>query len=477
MESSFEDSKRKYGLINYIQEKVAMNNSLKKSIAIIMSLLVIMMTSVSVFAETTDEADNEVKTSKNAQKEADISLDARNAIVYCENTGEIVYTKNIHERVEPFSITKLMTALLAVQNLPLDKVVEVPYEATLIGESTMGLVTGEKVTVRDLLYGAMLHSGNDACYTLAVAVSGSEKKFVRLMNKTARNIGCKDTHFANPHGMRDKRHYTTAYDMMLISKLAFSNEVLAKISGTKVYKMGKTNKSKARTMDTHISVIEDDSNNIKCAKTGTWDENNCGISVYYEKDGLKLVALIMGAKTETRNKDILNLVNTISSRVEGVKVVGKGVAQGKVRIKHGAKTRLEVYTKDVGYAFIPKEASESLIQTQVKLKDDITAPVKKGDIVGTLEIYATDDLVNKVDLVIKEDVGEGWFPSYVGISNTTTMIIVGVVLVIVLLLLWIQVAKAKAKRRRKKLRQEKIRRMAMEQLRAEQSRKEREWRF
>ena len=185
----------------------------------------------------------------------------------------------------------------------------------------------------------------------------------------------------------------------------------------------------------------------------------------------------MGAKTETRNKDILNLVNTISSRVEGVKVVGKGVAQGKVRIKHGAKTRLEVYTKDVGYAFIPKEASESLIQTQVKLKDDITAPVKKGDIVGTLEIYAADDLVNKVDLVIKEDVGEGWFPSYVGISNTTTMIIVGVVLVIVLLLLWIQVAKAKAKRRRKKLRQEKIRRMAMEQLRAEQSRKEREWRF
>ncbi|MDD7719643.1 MAG: D-alanyl-D-alanine carboxypeptidase [Eubacteriaceae bacterium] len=453
--------------------------NLKKSLAVVLSLLLVMMTTVSVFAESAESASdtNEVKTSKNAQKEKDIKLDARNAIVYCENTGEIIYTKNIHERVEPFSITKLMTALLAIQNLPLDKEVEVPREATLIGESTMGLIEGEKVTVKDLLYGAMLHSGNDACYTLAVAVSGSEKKFVKLMNKTARNIGCKDTNFANPHGMRDKKHYTTAYDMMLISKLAFSNDVLAKISGSKVYKMGKTNKSKARTMNTHISVIEDDKNNIMCAKTGTWDENNCGISVFYEKNGLKLVALIMGAKTATREKDILNLVNSISSKVEGVKVVDKGVEQGKVRIKHGAKTRLEAYTKDIGYAFIPKEASKSLIQTQVVLKNDVTAPVKKGTVVGALEIYAADDLVNRVDLIVKENVEEGWFPSYVGISNAATMVICGVFALLIVLYIWIQVEKAKARRRRARRRREKIERMAVEQLLEEQSRKEREWRF
>lgn len=456
-----------------------MRNGLKKGMTVVLSLLVVIMTTGAAFAENTESISNtqEVKTSKNAQEEKDISLDARNAIVYCENTGEIIYTKNIHERVEPFSITKLMTALLAIQNLPLDKEVEVPREATEIGESSMGLIAGEKVTVKDLLYGAMLHSGNDACYTLAVAVSGSEKKFVKLMNETAKNIGCKSTHFANPHGMRDKNHYTTAYDMMLISKLAFSNDVLAKISGSKVYKMPKTNKSKARTMNTHIGVIEDEENNIQCAKTGTWDENNCGISVYYTKDGLRLVAVIMGAKTATREKDILNLVNTISSQIEGVKVVGKGVEQGKIRIKHGAKTRLEVYTKEVGYAFIPKEASESLIQTQVVMKDDVTAPVKKGDVVGTLEIYAADDLVNKVDLIIKEDVAEGWFPSYLGISNMTTMVICGVAVLIVILYVWLQVAKAKARRRRQKLRKEKIRHMAMEQLREEQSRKEREWRF
>ena len=111
------------------------------------------------------------------------------------------------------------------------------------------------------------------------------------------------------------------------------------------------------------------------------------------------------------------------------------------------------------------------------MKDDVTAPVKKGDVVGTLEIYAADDLVNKVDLIIKEDVAEGWFPSYLGISNMTTMVICGVAVLIVILYVWLQVAKAKARRRRQKLRKEKIRHMAMEQLREEQSRKEREWRF
>ena len=105
-----------------------MRNGLKKGMTVVLSLLVVIMTTGAAFAENTDSTSNtqEVKTSKNAQEEKDISLDARNAIVYCENTGEIIYTKNIHERVEPFSITKLMTALLAIQNLPLDKEVEVP---------------------------------------------------------------------------------------------------------------------------------------------------------------------------------------------------------------------------------------------------------------------------------------------------------------------------------------------------------------
>ena len=122
-----------------------MRNGLKKGMTVVLSLLVVIMTTGAAFAENTESTSNtqEVKTSKNAQEEKDISLDARNAIVYCENTGEIIYTKNIHERVEPFSITKLMTALLAIQNLHLDKEVEVPREATVIGESSMGLIAGE----------------------------------------------------------------------------------------------------------------------------------------------------------------------------------------------------------------------------------------------------------------------------------------------------------------------------------------------
>ncbi|MDD6042569.1 MAG: D-alanyl-D-alanine carboxypeptidase [Eubacteriaceae bacterium] len=444
-----------------MKEKVGTEVNRKKTVSILIALIVIMTSCMPVYAKNSD----------------DIKLDSECAIVYCENTGEVVYSKNIHERIEPFSITKLMTAMLAIQNVPLDKVVKVPYEATLIGESTMGLVEGEKVTVKDLLYGAMLNSGNDACYTLAVAVSGSEEEFVKLMNKTAKNIGCKETSFANSHGMRAKKHYTTAYDMMLISKTAFANDTLAKISGTKTYKMGKTNKSDARVLKNHIEVIQDSDNYIQSAKTGTWDEDHCGISVYYNKDGLKLVAVILGAKMSTRTDDITKLVNAISDSVEGVKVVGKNKVQGKIRIKHGAKTRLEVYTREIGYAFVPKEASESLIRTEVVLDNDVTAPVKKGDVVGCLEIYAADDLVNKVDLIVKEDVAEGWFPSYFGISNFTTVVICVVGVLILCIYIWIVIERAKAKRRKALRRKQQIERIAMEQLRREEDHKVREWRF
>lgn len=126
---------------------------------------------------------------------------AGGAVVYCENTGETIFSQNAKRQYDPYSITKLMTALLAVQHLPLDKTVTVSEKAAAQGESTMDLVKGEKVTVEQLLYGALLLSGNDAAYALGEAVSGNMTDFVRLMNKTARNIGCRSTHFENATGI------------------------------------------------------------------------------------------------------------------------------------------------------------------------------------------------------------------------------------------------------------------------------------
>lgn len=402
---------------------------------------------------------------------------AGGAVVYCQNTGEIIFEEEMHTRFAPYSTTKVMTALLAVQNLPLDQEVTVSERAVEEGEATMDLQAGEVVTVKDLIYGTLILSGNDAAWALAEAVSGDVDDFVDLMNQTAENIGCENTHFENPNGMDDKDHYSTAYDMLQITKLALSNETIREAAGTTKYTMDATNLSDKRVMKTHVPLITKKNSGYYAGKTGYWDDENCSIVLGYEKNGLQLFIVVLDDTKAERENDVQNMVAYTSKKVEGVKVVGKDVEEGKVRIKQGAKTRLNTYTAEVGYAYLPKEASESLIGTKVVMYNDVTAPVKAGDVVGQFEIYVGEDLVNQVDLVIKEDVEKGWFPSYLGISNMAS-IIIGVVLVVFLMIrIWIGIETAKRKKRKMMERQRKIQELAMQELEAERDRRERDWRF
>lgn len=404
-------------------------------------------------------------------------ITASGAIVYCQNTGEIVYSKNREKKLAPYSVTKLMTVLLAVQNLPLDQEVTVSAKAAAQEESSMDLKEGEVLTVKDLIYGCMLPSGNDAAYALGEAVSGDMDSFVELMNKTAENIGCKNTHFSNPSGLKSSKNYTTAYDMMLITKMALSNDVICKAAGSTKYTVAKTNKHKKRTLKTHLSFLSDAESGVYAGKTGYWDDSSCTIALGYRKDGLRLFIVLLGDTADERENDVNKLIAYAKQKVEGVKVIGKDKASGKVRIKHGAKTRLETYTAEIGYAYLPKEASESLIGTKVTMDSDVKAPVKAGTVVGKLEIYAADELVNEVDLIIKEDVEAGWFPSYLGISNLATMIICGVIALLLVFFIWVSAVKAKYRRKKQRIRQRKIMEMAMAEMRKEQDYNERDWHF
>lgn len=408
-------------------------------------------------------------------KEPDIT--AAGAIVYCENTGEILYSKNMNKRLSPYSITKLMTVLLAVQNLPLDKEVTISSKAASQGEATMNLKEGEKLTVEALVYGAMLPSGNDAAYALGEAVSGSMEEFVKLMNKTASNIGCKNTNFVNANGMKATKHYTTAYDMMQITKVALSNEIISKISGTTKYVVEETNKSKQRVLKSHLKLLYDGNSGVYAGKTGYWDDYDCSIALGYKKDGLSLYVVLIGDTAKQRTKDVKTVIQYARDKVEGIPVIGKNKEGGKIRIKHGAKTSLQTYTAEAGYAYLPKEASKDLIATKTVLESDISAPVKEGTVVGTYQIYAADELVNEIDLIIKEDVEVGWFPSYLGISNLGTIIICGVVVAIVLFFTWISVMRARNKRRHRRIRQQKAMEAAMSQMRKDHEHSKRDWRF
>ena len=169
---------------------------------------------------------------------ATFQTSARSAVVMEKISGRILWSKNADEQIPMASTTKIVTAITVIENAPdLDKVVEIPKEASGIEGSSIYLRAGEHLTLRELLYGLMLRSGNDCAVALALAVSGSVESFAELMNKTAQNLGCANSNFCNPHGLPNDQHYTSARDLATITCHALQNQTFAEIVGTKSIKI------------------------------------------------------------------------------------------------------------------------------------------------------------------------------------------------------------------------------------------------
>ena len=208
-------------------------NFIKKTISIVM--IIAMLLSVTTnFAWASNNEPN-------------IVADA--AIIYCGDSGEILYDRNAKVRMEPASMTKLMTCLIAVEELSLDQKVKITADIEIIEPTELGVVAGEEITVRDLVYGALLCSGNDAATALGIAVSGSIEEFSVLMNKKAKELGCNDTNFTNPSGLPDEKMYSTCLDMAKIAKAAMDNEFIRKVCGTVKYNTAATNMSGPREVE------------------------------------------------------------------------------------------------------------------------------------------------------------------------------------------------------------------------------------
>lgn len=254
-------------------------------------------------AETYDENYPQNLTEEDIRGEA--------AIVMNAETGEFLFEKNADEILYPASTTKIMTCLIALEYGKLDKTVTVPKQITKLPKdsSLVPLKAGEKTKLRDLLYGLMLRSGNDAAVTIAVAVSGSVSKFVDKMNQRARELGCTNTNFANPHGYHNKNHYSTARDLAIIAREAMKNTEFRKIVSTTSYTLPKTNKHKKRTLTTSDAMLLESSTHYYPyeigIKTGYHSKaGQCFVGAA-EKDGVTLISVTLktsksGRWTDTR---------------------------------------------------------------------------------------------------------------------------------------------------------------------------------
>ena len=240
-------------------------------------------------------------------------ISAESAIVMDVETGTILYAKNIHEELYPASTTKIMTCLLAAENANLSDKITFSHDAVFSvpnDGSSIGMDVGESITLEQALYGIMVGSANEVANAVGEHVSGSIEAFVKLMNETAKDLGCTNTHFANPNGLQDDDHYTSVYDLALISKEFFNNELLCKVGNTPRYHFEPTatqpddfylnNKHKLITGEIAYSGIVG-------GKTGYTDKARETLVTCAERNGMKLICIVFMEESPTQFTDTVTL--------------------------------------------------------------------------------------------------------------------------------------------------------------------------
>ncbi len=312
----------------------------------------------------------------------------------------MLYNKNQSEKLPMASTTKIMTAITAIENCDdLDKTFEISPKSVGISGTSIYLRKGENMSIRDLLYGLMLVSGNDASVAIGEQISGSYQKFVELMNKTAINIGAKNTHFDNTHGLDSKTHYTTAYDLALITSYALSNDTFRDLVSTKNTKITNTD-GKVRYLKNKNKLL----NSLEgcCGvKTGfTDDAGRCLVSAC-QREGMTVVCVVLNCgpmfeESKALIERAFNEYNLID--------LTSGYAYNKsISVSRGKSESVEIGT--TGRYLYPLKAEEiSKVSYEYNIKDLIDAPVSKGDEVGEIKIFIDKNLHFSEKVVTMEDV-------------------------------------------------------------------------
>lgn len=367
-------------------------------------------------------------------KPLSVTVSAESAILINAKTGAILYQKKIHEPQFPASITKVVTALysLTIKGDQLEAPVSAEAEAIASvaesairrsnytlpsyyieqGSSHIGIKKGEVLKFSDLLYGMMLVSGNDASNVIAQFTSGSIPKFIAEMNAYVKSIGCKNSHFCNPHGLHHPKHQTTAYDMALIAKEALKQPFFAEVVKTVRFTRPKTNKQEATTLVQFNKLLRTGRYHYKKAigiKTGhTSFALNTFVGAASNNDR-KLIVVFL--KTKDRGDIFTDAVKLFEAAFNEVKVVKKLIVAGPQNflLNHvSVSNPIQTYAlSDFNIEYYPSEEPE--VKSFLKW-DDVKLPIKKGTKIGEVIISnITDHKTDKVPLYASEDVDDSWF--------------------------------------------------------------------
>lgn len=356
-----------------------------------------------------------------------------------QKTNTLIFAQNEHKKMYPASLTKIMTAILTLENCP-DLSEKVTYKLSIQdqiyqinianggGISLAGFSAGEEITIKDLLYACLLPSGNEAAEILADYVAGSGPAFYEMMNEKARELGATNTHFSNANGLFDENHYTTAYDMYLMATYAMENDTFAEMVSTVTYTSDPTNKNEngytwSNTNKMLNPQSEYYSSIINGVKTGTLDEAGRCLITTAEKSGYEYMLVLLGADLYDESGNYLTYRDDFQQterfydwafenyKVKTVIEKGAPVYKISLRLAKDGKDQLELMSGSTFSTLMPQsynidnvKAVPELDATLLNDDKSINAPIQKGDVVGELKLILSGKEIGRVDLLSAETV-------------------------------------------------------------------------
>ncbi|HCH28601.1 MAG TPA: D-alanyl-D-alanine carboxypeptidase [Ruminococcaceae bacterium] len=322
-------------------------------------------------------------------------VSAKSAILICADTGEVLYSRNQDMRLPMASTTKIMTALLVCENGELDKKVTITKEMITVEGTSMGLSAGDVLTRRDLLYGMMLVSGNDAANALAVSVGGSYDKFVDLMNEKAVSLGLHNTRFATPSGLDSEAHYTSSRDLAIITKTAFEYDEFLKVVSTRSIILSYGNPSCKRQLINHNRLLKMYSDVIG-VKTGyTKKAGRCLVSAA-EKDGMRVIAVTLNDGNDW--DDHRKLLDLGLSKLKSQSLSGYSINIPVVG--NNARLVVDIPEKSVCVS------KDKTVYERIFVPAFLYGPVKKGEEIGFFEVSVENDTFIKEKIISEVDIGK-----------------------------------------------------------------------
>ena len=338
----------------------------------------------------------------------DLASNAKSAIIIEPTTGKIIFEKNSNERLEPASMTKIMTLLLtfeAIDNgrVSLDDMVNISKRAEDMGGSQMFLEAGSNIRLEEIIKGVSIASANDGAIALAEFIGGSVENFVDMMNKKAEDLGLSNTHFANPHGLHADNHYSSAYDMAIMASNLISHEKVLKY--TSIYEDYFNKPDGSRTWLVNTNKLVRFLEGVDGLKTGYTSEAGYCLTATAKKGNVRYITVVMGEpSSDIRSSETANMLNYAFNSFKLNTILDKSQELGTIYIDKSKQKTAKIVVKNPVTELISKEKDIPNYTYNLKV-EKITVPIKAGTKVGTVEILDNEGLiVREEDVTISYDI-------------------------------------------------------------------------